>query len=507
MKKFIKTTLALAATMLLSQYANADVVSTDVASVYITGNSDSSNNPDEGVFIRASGNSGSYMYLRSDGELTIGTRPLTVNTTSINTGTANINSTVANIGLNGNAVNIGRAGSINTIVGATNLTGALTQTGIANINTTGAATTNIGTAGGNINVGSVSSINSVLGATSINTSGNANTTIGNAANTTTIQSGTNVITGGINSILSTGTNTIMAATGNSISTAAGNNSMTATTGANSISAGTSNTISAVTSNNLSAATNTISAIVANNIQGPQNNIGTSTASANNIGNLMATTTVTSVAGNASQALANGTARTQVSNGVSDLSGASQKTNAEVLLRNSAGTAVDSKGKILQAGATGYVAPTGSTAALTLTNGYGNTHGLVVTESQTTLSGGSQSSSLSLNDRAATFSNAQTGAPITVTGVANGRADFDGVNVRQFAGAVAAVSAQANIPALTAGQDRTMGVGVANFMGKSALAIGMTMRGNGNSVFKATISSGLNAGGSQAVVGVGGAWGF
>jgi hypothetical protein len=168
--------------------------------------------------------------------------------------------------------------------------------------------------------------------------------------------------------------------------------------------------------------------------------------------------------------------------------------------------VDANGKILTGG-TGYVSPISPTAAVTLTNGLGNTHGLVVTESQTTLSGGTQSSSMTLTDRAATFSNAQTGAPITVTGVANGSADFDAVNVRQFAGAIAAVSAQANIPALAAGQDRTFGLGMGNFMGKTALAMGISMRGNNNSIYKASLSSGLNAGGSKTVMGVGGAWSF
>jgi hypothetical protein len=178
-----------------------------------------------------------------------------------------------------------------------------------------------------------------------------------------------------------------------------------------------------------------------------------------------------------------------------------------LLSNTGGTTVDANGKILVSTATAYVSPTAATAAMTLTNGYGNTHGLVVTESQTTLSGGTESSSMTLSDRAATFSNAQTGAPITVTGVADGRADFDAVNVRQFAGAIAAVAAQANIPALAAGQDRTFGVGMGNFMGKSALALGMSMRGNNNSVYKATMSTGLNSGMQQTVIGVGGAWGF
>ena len=46
--------------------------------------------------------------------------------------------------------------------------------------------------------------------------------------------------------------------------------------------------------------------------------------------------------------------------------------------------------------------------------------------------------LTLNDSGATFSNAATGAPTRVTGVANGAGDFDAVNVRQFSAAVAGV---------------------------------------------------------------------
>jgi hypothetical protein len=178
----------------------------------------------------------------------------------------------------------------------------------------------------------------------------------------------------------------------------------------------------------------------------------------------------------------------------------------VLLSNAGGTTVDANGKILTQGAQGYAEPTVPTAAVTLTNGYGNTHGLVVTESQTTLSGGTQSSSLTLDDRYARFSNAATGAPITVTGVADGRADFDAVNVRQFAAAVAAVSAQANIPGLQQNQDRAIGVGLGNFMGKSALALGVNFRSDNNALFRVTVSSGVD-GGARPVVGAGAAWAF
>lgn len=396
--------------------------------------------------------------------------------------------------------------------GGSSINTALTVTGATSLNTT-LGVTGLSTTTGVVNTGVLTQTG---GATNINANPNNafSTTIGNASNTTTIQSGTNVITGAANSMLSSGANTITAETNNNISATLANNitgatnSLLSTTGANNI--------TAATSNNIGAATNNIDAAVANNIQGPTNNIGTNSISANNIGtgafestnrigNTESTTTFRATAGNASQALNNTSANTTLSAGTSGLAARvgtdNVTTTGQVLLSNTDGSRVDANGKIMTSGATG------PTAAVTLTNGYGNTHGLVVTESQTTLSGGTQSSSMTLTDRAATFSNAQTGAPITVTGVANGRADFDAVNVRQFAGAIAAVSAQANIPALLSGQDRTFGLGLGNFMGKSALAMGVSVRSGANAVYKASLSSGLSAGTRQAAVGVGGAWGF
>jgi hypothetical protein len=422
----------------------------------------------EGVFIRSNAAAASHLFVGTDGVATLGGSTV-----------VNINSGgTTNIGTGGNVINVGRALSTNNIGGTTNVTGT------TSINTASGLSTSIGTLG--------TSVNLLQGASN-----------------TLAATGANSITGATNNLVSTsGANAITAATSNII-TAATSNAITAAT-SNDISAVTNN-VSATGENNLTAVTNNMTATTANNIQGPVNNIGTSSVSANWIGNTVANTTVTATAGNASQALANNSANTTVTAGTSGLTArvgtANVTTTGQVLLSNTAGTTVDANGKILNLGATAYVNPAAPTAALTLTNGYGNTHGLVVTESQTTLSGGTQSSSMTLTDRAATFSNAQTGAPITVTGVDDGRADFDAVNVRQFAGAIAAVAAQANIPSLAAGQDRTFGMAVGNFMGKSALAMGMNIRGNGNAVYKVTLSSGLMDGGMKAVVAAGAAWGF
>ena len=503
MKKFTKTTLAVAVCLMSAQYAHANYDVLDVASVFISGNSDSSNSSSEGVLITsnscASGcNSASvsvdraFLDLRTSGEARLN-------------GASSVSVTTPSLTLNGSSTAINGVTSINAGGGSVEL-----QVTSGQVSST-AAFTQVGAT-------------AVTGVTSINTTGAGNTTIGGVNNTTRIQGAVNQVDGQTNSMVASDTNTITATNANTITATGGANTLSAATN-NNLSAGSnnnltavsnnnlnagSNNLTAVSNNNLSAASNVLTATSVNSIQGPVNNIGTASVSANTLGNALVGTTVTSRAGNATQALANNSASTTVTTALpvsSGLVGATVAPSSQVLLSNAGGTTVDAHGKILRAGAEGYVAPTTPTAAVTVTNGYGNTHGLVVSESQTTLSGGTQSSSLALTDRAATFSNAQTGAPITVTGVANGRADFDAVNVRQFAGAIAAVTAQANIPALSAGQDRNFGIGLGHFMGKSALAMGLTVRGAGNAVYKATLSSGLSTGTTKAVLGVGASWGF
>ncbi|MEO8628503.1 MAG: YadA C-terminal domain-containing protein [Betaproteobacteria bacterium] len=176
----------------------------------------------------------------------------------------------------------------------------------------------------------------------------------------------------------------------------------------------------------------------------------------------------------------------------------------IVLKGAAGTQtiVDGNGKL-----TNVVVPAAaqSTAALTLTNGYGNTHGLVITETQTTLSGGTASSSLTMSDNGGTFSNSSTGAPVQVHGVNDGTADFDAVNVRQFSGAIASVSAMANIPQVDLDKTIAIGVGVGAFMSKGALALGASYRFARNAVLKGSVATGTNGG--DTVVGAGAAWSF
>lgn len=416
-----------------------------------------------------------------------------------------------------------------------------------------------------------SNANTILGPTSINVDRNAATsintgtsladvTIGNADNKTTIQSGTNVITGAANSMLSSGGNTIAAVTTNTISVTGngGSNNLTAD-GADS-----SNNISATGNggaNNISGTTN-VNVGTGGNVNNFATNINTGTnTQAVSIGNsgLAGTNVVTARSGHTTMSLANSVASltagpTLATNGVSGTTSAvgsggltvyntAQTIGASVgnvltgksfqnqingnlfvdgnvyingtldyVSRNAANTTVvgdglatsklanatgataggmavvmkgttvpttqsvvDANGRITNVAVSAGAPAAESTASLTLTNGLGNTHGLVVTESQTTMSGGTSSSSLTLNDSGATFSNARTGQPVRVHGVYDGRDDFDAVNVRQLGAGVAMSSALAAMPQVDTSKRFNLTAGLGNYLNASALAIGGSLR--------------------------------
>jgi hypothetical protein len=66
---------------------------------------------------------------------------------------------------------------------------------------------------------------------------------------------------------------------------------------------------------------------------------------------------------------------------------------------------------------------------------GQAHGLAVNQNRTVLSGGTRSTSLTLNDDGATFANTATGGPARVTGVADGAHNFDAINYGQLRGGI------------------------------------------------------------------------
>jgi hypothetical protein len=192
----------------------------------------------------------------------------------------------------------------------------------------------------------------------------------------------------------------------------------------------------------------------------------------------------------------------VNSGQSVLAGG-QTTTSQMSIGNigQQGARVDANGKVTMG------ALDQSTAALTVTNGQGNTHGFVVNETSATMSGGTTSTSLTLNDGGARFSNASSGGPVRVTGVADGRHDYDAVNYRQLKSVkagIAGIAAMTNIPQVEQYKKFALGLGLGRYDGVTSMAIGASARLSENAIVKASVSNGIAGGGSRksTVYGIG-----
>ena len=176
-------------------------------------------------------------------------------------------------------------------------------------------------------------------------------------------------------------------------------------------------------------------------------------------------------------------------GTSILSNPTHSTSAgtAIVMKGAAGnqTVVDANGKLTNVNGVASE----STAALTLTNGIGNTHGLVVTETKSVLSGGVYSSSLTMDDNGATFSNANTGGPVQVHGVNDGTSDFDAVNVRQMAAGIAMAAGLAALPQMIE-PDKTFALtaGTGIYKDQFSVAIGVNVRFLDHFVFKGGVAT-------------------
>jgi YadA-like membrane anchor domain len=404
-------------------------------------------------------------------------------------------------------------GVVNNVTGTTNINtgsgtavttiGSYTNTGAVNIRS-GAAAIEVDSASNKVLINGNTSANTQIGSVNstgwtwiggdsssaayINAQGATGTTyIGNATGATNINAGvagtTNIGTGNVASTTNIGS----AHAGASVRAAGGDSALSLANGTASLGSGTASGYTAYSS------AQTVGAAHVTLVNG--NTASQALVNGASVNNVIKGNTL--VDGNM---YINGTlVYSSNTSATTTVTGSNTVSGMTVVNAGQTGFAADANGKITTGATT-----TEATAALTVTNSLGNTHGVVVQESKTTLSGGNNSSSMTLDDSGATFSNSATGAPVTVTGVADGKQDFDAVNVRQFAGAVAGVAAMANIPVPQVGESTSVGVGLGNFMGKSALAFGFNHRLSANAVIKASLSSGLN-GGTKPVFGAGAAW--
>ena len=147
----------------------------------------------------------------------------------------------------------------------------------------------------------------------------------------------------------------------------------------------------------------------------------------------------------------------------------------------------------------------------------NGHGLYIETGTTTLTGGTTSSQIILNDGGAQFSSTDPTSTFDmgdhrVTGVADGVDPFDAVNKGQLdainnrlqnqiddnTSGIASVAAMANIPAPLPGHKYSMGVGYGNFQGEQAIAFG------GSAMVTDSVNVKMSAGvsGSDVTIGAG-----
>ncbi|MFA6412091.1 MAG: YadA-like family protein [Syntrophales bacterium] len=420
----------------------------------------------------------------------------------------------------GSVSNLSTATTLNSAGGATgvgNATGATTITGnTGNIlqATTGtnaitAATTNTLTGGtGN-------TITATTGDNTITATAGSNTVSANAANQSNTISATGL--GGVNNITARTNNigsTAAFATANNIGTGAG----ISTNALGNVNAGT--TVTATGGNSVLSIANTQSSLTAGSTLATNGTSGTTSGS--NSGGLTVYNAAQTIGANTTiqttlspngilngktyqnkvngnlfvdgNVYINGTldyvssnsANTTVvgTTGTSKLSSTNGTTaGTAIVMKGSAGTqtVVDGNGKLTNTVTTGA---SESTAALTLTNGDGNTHGIVVTETQTTMSGGRNSTSLTLHDDGATFANATNGEPVRVHGIDDGTAPNDAVNVRQLGAGLAMVAGLAALPQVDPGKKFAIGLGTGGYMSQVSLAGGLSARIRDNIVIKA-----------------------
>lgn len=371
----------------------------------------------------------------------------------------------------GGATGVGNVGGVTTINGSGNTMTANTGSNTISADAAGQSNT--------ISATGIGGVNNITARTN-----NIGTT---ATFATTNNIGTNAAFASTNNIGNANAGTTVVATGGNGVLSVANTQSSLTAGATLATNGTSGTTSGANSGGLTVY-NTAQTIAANTTIRTDlspNGILNGKTYQNKVngnllvdGNVYINGTLDYVSSNSANTTVVGTA------GTSNLS-ATQGTTAgtAIVMKGSAGTqtVVDAYGKLTNVVTAGAAQ---STAALTLTNGDGNTHGIVVSETQTTMSGGRNSTSLTLHDDGATFADTRNGEPVRVHGIEDGTAPHDAVNVRQLGAGLAMVAGLAALPQVDPGKKFAIGLGTGVYMSQASLAGGVSARIKDNIVFKA-----------------------
>ena len=241
--------------------------------------------------------------------------------------------------------------------------------------------------------------------------------------------------------------------------------------------------------------------------GATNIIGTAGSSVNTIrgatNTITGATTITSTT-TANQMIVDATSSRFVS--ANGFSSAAVSNSAVSLVADSDGSSANARSRL---------AMTPTAASLLVNTSSGASHGISIDQTSTVISGGTDSTTLTLDDDGATFADEDTGAPVTVTGVADGVADYDAVNMRQYNkledrvddaySGIASVAALAAIPSPVQGKNFSLGLGYGNFKSESAVAVGgkAIVGKEGNT----TLTAGVGFCGSTTTVSAGIGWSF
>jgi hypothetical protein len=161
----------------------------------------------------------------------------------------------------------------------------------------------------------------------------------------------------------------------------------------------------------------------------------------------------------------------------------------------------------------------TSASLLVNTDDGQSHGVTVTQTSTIVTGGTTSTTLTLDDNGATFADEDTGNPVKVTGIADATGAYDAVNFRQFNSeitrldsriddaysGIASVAALSAIPNPVPGKNISVGMGFGNFESESAFALGAKAYvGKGRNV---ALSAGLGCSNSTTTLSAGLGWSF